>query len=179
MELSIHVDTAADKWLKAFPRMNTKIKAACLAAALAAKTPAAFKNRAFDVNIILSDNATVKKLNREYRGKDMPTNVLSFPQLNFDGFTAAALKHFPLDSTIPLGDIILAYQTVNRESREQSKSMENHVIHLIVHGTLHLLGYDHMVSKEAKAMEKKECDILAKLGYDDPYETCPAQKSNH
>jgi probable rRNA maturation factor len=179
MELSIHLDTASDKWLKAFPRMNTKIKAACLAAAVAAKTPAAFKTRAFDVNIILSDNATVKKLNRDYRGKDMPTNVLSFPQLNFDGFKAADLKHFPPEAVIPLGDIILAYQTVQRESREQLKTMENHLIHLIVHGTLHLLGYDHIIAQEAKAMEKKECDILAKLGYDDPYETCPAQKSNH
>jgi probable rRNA maturation factor len=77
---------------------------------------------------------------------------------------------FPSREVIPLGDIVLAFQTIRRECLMQDKTLENHVIHLIVHGTLHLLGYDHMRSREAEAMEKLECDILAALGYPDPYD---------
>lgn len=169
MTLHIHIDKASAKWKRAFPLMQRKIEAAAAAAFKAAKKPAAFQRRSFEINIILTDDANVKTLNRNYRGKDKPTNVLSFPQINLQKFQRSALAVFPARSAVPLGDVVLAFQTIQRECREQKKTLENHIIHLIVHGTLHLLGYDHMKPRDAKAMEKLECDILDALGYPDPY----------
>jgi probable rRNA maturation factor len=179
ISFSVNLDAASAKWGKAFPNMRKKIEQAAACAFLNAKKPAAFKGRAFAVNILLSDDVTVRKLNKNYRGKDKPTNVLSFPQFALRGLRRSALDSFPPKSAIPLGDIVLAFQTVQRESLQQKKTLENHVIHLIIHGTLHLLGYDHQTLKEAKSMEKLECDILDSLGYPDPYHETPVKKPAH
>lgn len=114
------------------------------------------------VTIIGSNDARVHELNREYRGKDKPTNVLSFPQLDID-------EEINADIPVMLGDIILAFETTEREAVEQEKSFEAHMVHLVVHGMLHLLGYDHIDDDEAEVMEKLECDILDDLGYENPY----------
>ena len=169
IKLHIHLDKASTKWNRAFPQMRGKIEQAAVYAFTRAKKPAAFKRRVFEINVILTDDANVKTLNKNYRGKNKPTNVLSFPQINLQRFSRTDLDIFPRSNAIPLGDIVLAFQTIRTECQTQIKTMENHVIHLIVHGTLHLLGYDHMRASEAKAMEKLECDILDVLGYPDPY----------
>jgi probable rRNA maturation factor len=98
-------------------------------------------------------------LNRTWRGKDKPTNVLSFPAPEQPG--AAGPRH--------LGDIALAFETLARESEEESKELAHHFAHLIVHGVLHLLGYDHEVEAEAEIMEALEVKALARLGITDPY----------
>ena len=108
-----------------------------------------------EVSVFLADDGALQLLNRDWRGKDCPTNVLSFP---------AAKNEAGL-----LGDIALAAETVAREAAEQGKSFEAHATHLIVHGFLHLLGYDHEVEEEAAAMEERERAILAALGLPDPY----------
>lgn len=169
ISLTIHLDIAAAAWKKSFDKMNQKIEMAVAAAFLDAKKPRAFANRNFEIGVMLSDDKTVKDLNHTYRGKNAPTNVLSFPQMKMEGLKAKTLDAHPGKGPIPLGDIVLAWQTIKRECREQEKSLENHTIHLAVHGTLHLLGYDHLKAADAKAMEKLECDILASLGYPDPY----------
>lgn len=179
MKLKVNLDVAAAKWKKAFPRMQSKIEQAASCAFLNAKKPVAFKRRSFEIGVILTDDTNIKTLNKNYRGKNKPTNVLSFPQLNLQNFRRTSLDIFPVSSEIPLGDILLAFQTIQRECLEQGKSLEDHVIHLITHGTLHLLGYDHMRQAEAKAMEKLECDILESLGYPDPYHESPAKKLIH
>jgi len=114
------------------------------------------------VTIIGSDDARVHALNKDYREKDKPTNVLSFPQLDSD-------EEINTDIPVMLGDIILAFETTQREATEQAKSFEAHMVHLVVHGMLHLLGYDHIDDEEAEVMEKLECDILDDLGYENPY----------
>lgn len=167
--ITVHLDTASDKWKRAFPRMNALIEEAALATFKAAKKPVPFSHRKFDISIILTDDKTIKALNHDYRGMNKPTNVLSFPQINLQKFKKAELDFFPPKMPIPLGDVILSYQTIARETKEQDKTLKNHTIHLVVHGVLHLLGYDHMRPKDAKIMEKLECDILADLGYPDPY----------
>ncbi len=172
----VHLDKASAKWTRAFPLMQKKIEEAAACAFQQARKPAAFKRRAFTVSIILTDDTNVQTLNKNYRGKNKPTNVLSFPQINLQKFRRTALDIFPLKSEIPLGDIALAFQTIRRECLTQDKSLENHVIHLIVHGTLHLLGYDHKRHRDAATMEKLECDILRSLGYPDPYHESSATK---
>jgi probable rRNA maturation factor len=169
ISLHINLDKASTKWNRAFPLMRGKIEQAAVYTFTRAKKPAAFRRRSFEINILLTDDSNVKTLNRNYRGKNKPTNVLSFPQINLKKFSRIELDMFPRSNMIPLGDVVLAFQTIRGECQAQNKTMENHVIHLIVHGTLHLLGYDHMRVSEAKAMEKLECDILGVLGYPDPY----------
>ena len=116
----------------------------------------------YEVSLVLSDNAHVRTLNRDWRGKDRPTNVLSFPAEDRDPDVPPML---PL-----LGDVILAEETVRREACEQGKGFRDHALHLIAHGVLHLLGHDHMDEAEAERMEKLEVKVLARVGIDDPYE---------
>lgn len=120
-----------------------------------------------EVSVTLSDDASVRDLNRDYRGKDAPTNVLSFAALESDD----GASEFDLAPDMPLilGDIIIARETCQREAHEQNKPLLHHLLHLSVHGTLHLVGYDHMVDDEAEHMEQLERHILAGMGIDDPY----------
>jgi probable rRNA maturation factor len=112
-----------------------------------------------ELSLVFSDDAHVRILNHRYRGKDSSTNVLSFPAP-----PAKAGYHGPL-----LGDVVLAEETVAREASEQGLAFEHHLTHLIVHGFLHLLGYDHETDAEAAVMEGMETRILAQLGIADPY----------
>jgi probable rRNA maturation factor len=112
-----------------------------------------------EVSIALIDDAAIREFNRAYRGKDQPTNVLSFPAppMNIPG------------APVLLGDIAVAYQTTAAEAEAEAKSIADHLSHLIVHGVLHLLDYDHIEPEDAELMEAAERDILATLGIADPY----------
>ena len=116
-----------------------------------------------EVSVLLTDDAHVRELNRIWRDKDKATNVLSFPALDDD------LPPAPPGEPVLLGDVVLAFETVEREAREEDKPLRDHVAHLLVHGTLHLLGYDHEDPAQAEAMERREAGILAGLGVPDPY----------
>ncbi|MGL5287273.1 MAG: rRNA maturation RNase YbeY [Aeromonas sp.] len=111
-----------------------------------------------EVTVRLVDEAESNELNLTYRGKDKPTNVLSFP------FEAPPGIELPL-----LGDLVICRQVVEREAAEQGKPLEAHWAHMVVHGCLHLLGYDHIEDDEAEEMEQLERDIMNELGYADPY----------
>jgi probable rRNA maturation factor len=124
-----------------------------------AAAAAALANSSADVSIVLSDDAAIQKLNRDWRGIDKPTNVLSFPAAKPDAQGPPAL----------LGDVIVAFETLTREAAEQAKPFLHHLAHIAVHGYLHLLGYDHQTDSEAGAMEKLERDILGRLRIADPY----------
>lgn len=176
--LRIHIDTASALWNKSFSRQRQKIEEAAALAYLMAKKPRALLAHDVEISLTLTTDAAIRKLNRDYRRKDKPTNVLSFPQLQLPTHgrkraspkapTAKDLRIFA-GRVMPLGDVVLARQTIAREAKAQGKTLESHTLHLVVHGVLHLLGYDHMSAAEAKYMEKLECDILALMGYADPY----------
>lgn len=121
---------------------------------------------AIEVSVRLTTDDEVRTLNAQYRHKDKPTNVLSFPMVQPDLLDGVANTD---DGEVLLGDIALAYGVCEREATEKRISMEDHATHLIVHGTLHLLGYDHLQDHEADAMEAIEIDALAALGLADPY----------
>jgi probable rRNA maturation factor len=110
-----------------------------------------------EVSLLFCDDARIRELNRRYRGQDKPTNVLSFPGPD------------PIETAHVLGDIAIAHETVAREALEQGKTLGHHCRHMIIHGFLHLLGYDHEVETEAEAMEAMEIRILRRLGVDNPY----------
>lgn len=119
-----------------------------------------------EVSIRLTDDDEVHQLNAQWRGKDKPTNVLSFPQLDAEELVAGVAGG---TVELLLGDIVLARETCEREAEEKQISMVAHATHLVVHGTLHLLGYDHIDDDEAGAMEALERDVMARLGHADPY----------
>jgi probable rRNA maturation factor len=118
------------------------------------------------LSIRLADNDEVQILNRDYRGKDRPTNVLSFPMLSIDEIADIAETTGP---EIMLGDIILAHETCALEAKEKTIPVAQHASHLIVHGTLHLLGFDHIEEDQANEMEMREVKALASLGLGNPY----------
>ena len=119
-----------------------------------------------ELSIKLSDDAEVQGLNASFRGKDRPTNVLSFPMIQPDLIEAISNTD---DGEVLLGDIILAHETCAREAQERHVSLEDHTTHLIIHGTLHLIGHDHENDAEAEAMEVLEIRALETLGIADPY----------
>jgi probable rRNA maturation factor len=152
---TIDVVVAAPAWTRVLPRARAVAKHAAAAALAAAgpRTPA-------EVSLVLTGDAAVRKLNAVYRGKDKPTNVLSFP---------AGAEAAPRGAPRILGDVVLAYGVAAREAKSEGKTLKAHLSHLVVHGVLHLLGYDHKHDTDASAMERLEKKILAGLGIADPY----------
>ena len=150
--LNIEVSRNSDGWPEALDARAEAAVREALTQSRARITGAA------ELSIVLTDDAEQRVLNRDWRGIDKSTNVLSFPQIEPFGPVSGLL-----------GDIILARETLEREAAEQAVSFEDHFTHLVVHGFLHLLGYDHMDDDEALAMEGLETQILASLGVADPY----------
>ena len=120
--------------------------------------------RPVEISVRLTSDEQVRALNAEWRGKDKPTNVLSFPLVEAD-----ELDNPGEGPELMLGDIVLAKGVCEREAAEKAIPVETHATHLLVHGTLHLLGYDHLDDDQATDMEDREVRALARLGIDDPY----------
>ncbi|WP_170561116.1 rRNA maturation RNase YbeY [Ruegeria atlantica] len=125
-----------------------------------------------EVSLLACDDARIAVLNSEFRQKPTPTNVLSWPAEDL-AVGEAGLRPTPptpdFTGEIALGDIAISFDTCAREASEAGKTMDDHVTHLIIHGVLHLLGYDHIRDRDATLMEGVEVEILGKMGIDDPY----------
>jgi probable rRNA maturation factor len=147
----IDISIECADWEKEFPDIDAHIRKTAKAVLTAMK----INDQATELSVVLSSDAFIQVLNKQWRGKDKPTNVLSFPQ----------------EEPELMGDVILAFQTVKREADEQNKPFEDHTKHLIVHGILHLLGHDHEEDDEAEEMEALEIEILNALGVKNPYES--------
>ena len=149
MSFSIHLQYGDPRWRKA-RGLSARLNAA---ADLALRRGKARRNAG--LTILLTGDAQLKSLNRDFRGKNKATNVLSFP--------ASANKD------VYLGDVALAFGVTEKEARTAGKRFADHAVHLVVHGVLHLLGFDHMRARDAGVMEPLESRILAELGIADPY----------
>jgi len=148
---SIDIQVRSTRWKKQTAAEKTVRKAVTASAA-------ALKAGRGEVSIVLTDDKTMRALNRDWRGVDAPTNVLSFPATQASGQAPQLL-----------GDIVIAFETLTRECADEGKPFLHHLSHLTVHGFLHLMGYDHQTDKQAAAMEKLERAILARLNVADPY----------
>ncbi|MBL8833827.1 MAG: rRNA maturation RNase YbeY [Rhodospirillales bacterium] len=144
MNANIRIDILDPRWRRSLRHAESLVRGGARAALDGAS--------AGTVTFALGDDALLRRLNRDFRGKDKPTNVLSFP-----------------GSEGELGDVALAFETCAREARAQRKKLDAHVRHLVVHGTLHLLGYDHETDADAFAMEARERRVLRRLGVANPY----------
>jgi probable rRNA maturation factor len=159
----VDIVVPAAAWKRTLPQAA----AICRRAAIAAWTEGAPRNlkrnpQPAEIAVILSSDRAIRRLNAAYRGKDKPTNVLSFP-------TYQSLGDVPPSVPAVLGDVVVAFETTAREAKAAAKPLRNHVSHMVVHGVLHLLGYDHESDTDAKTMERLEIRILSQLGIADPY----------
>jgi len=159
--LEVDIETSAPAWYEAFP----DVEAICRRAAQAAFAVAGPPANCAEVSLVLADDVRMRNLNRDYRGEDRPTNVLSFAALDA-GRPDVSLG---ADEPLLLGDVVLAYETIASEAIRNGRSPADHLSHLVVHGMLHLFGYDHRTDAEADAMERLEVRVLENLGVPDPY----------
>lgn len=121
-----------------------------------------------ELSVVLTDDRAVRRLNRDWRGQDKPTNVLSFPAQN-----GTSSPRLPPGVPVPLGDVVVACGVAAAEAAAQGKTLRAHLAHLVVHGVLHLLGHDHEADAEAERMEALEAKILRRMGIANPYRTAP------
>lgn len=174
VQIAITVPCAA--WLRRVP----DARARCRKLARAALSAGGFDGtwlaagQTAEISLVLGDDALLHELNRDYRGKNKPTNVLSFPAMELvpgELVPGEPVERpvLPAVSIVPLGDVAIAYETTASEAREQGKTVSAHLSHLVVHGVLHLLGYDHMTKAQATDMETLETAVLARFGLSDPY----------
>jgi len=151
VSVTIEIATESAAWEK-LPGAEAAVRRAVEAALRDARIDAG------EIGIVLADDARIQALNKNFRGVDKTTNVLAFPAPKSPG-------HGPK----PIGDIVLAYETMAREAEQEGKAALHHLMHLAVHGALHLVGFDHVEDADAEAMEARERAILATLGIPDPY----------
>ena len=155
-----HEDT---RWSKEFDHLVSR-------AASAALIGVGLDASSYEISVLACDDVRIAQLNEDFRQKGTPTNVLSWPSderaAEIDG-DLPDIPQLPMDAE--LGDIAISYDTCAREAAEAGRSFEHHVTHLIVHGTLHLLGFDHIRDADAELMERLEIEILGKLDIQDPY----------
>ena len=150
---SIDVHVADSSWHNSVPQLVSRVRNAA-AIALAYSTQSPSDNSRLALTILLTGDQQLHELNARYRGKDKPTNVLAFPAS---------------DGSAYLGDIAIAFGTAAREARTGNQPLSEHLLHLVVHGVLHLLGYDHEMASEAAVMESLEAQILGAMDIPDPY----------
>lgn len=167
-DVAIAVRAASRRWRAGLPAAQAILERAARAAVAAALNK---PMRSLEISFLLGDDARIRRLNRDYRGQDRPTNVLAFPAKDDAPGPSA-----PGEPRL-LGDVALAFETVQREAAEQGKGLADHVSHLAVHGVLHLLGHDHETRAEAARMERLEIAILARLGVPDPYARAPRARA--
>ena len=159
-----------DRWADVLGTPPSALVFPAVAAALAGgcdRKPGSAIHEETCLGLTFTNDAAVRTLNRDYRGRDSATNVLSFALQDGEALPQ------PDGAPIELGDLVLAYETILRESDLQGRPVRHHLTHLIVHGVLHLLGYDHMTDDEAAEMESLEIDILRRLAIPDPYRIDP------
>ncbi len=160
----VRIAAPSELWLRSWPRISqTVTDVIVLAVQRSGKV-----HSLSEVSVVLSDDRELRILNNEHRGIDKPTNVLAFPgePLEEEGEQSAYTVR---DRPLVLGDVVLAYETVEREADEQGKKFEHHLTHLLVHGVLHLCGFDHDRDADAQKMEDLERAILRELHIHDPY----------
>jgi probable rRNA maturation factor len=175
----IEIAILSPAWANAVPHLEARVRRAAKAALAAARADGCILPPRVEVSLALAGDRLVQHLNSTYRKRNKPTNVLSFPAADIAGPKSRKREGAWLqpprqpvllgDVPVLLGDVIVAFETTDAEATAQGKALGHHLAHLIVHGTLHLLGYDHERLAEARRMERLEVAILAGLGVADPY----------
>ena len=170
---TVVLTVASASWRDAFESLEPL--ALRIVRATLAKATAVTWLKAGEVSLLLTDDREIRRLNRTYRARDRATNVLSFPGLELTEGRAAAPDLPPDPGPALLGDVAISFERLSREAKAEGKALIDHFAHLLVHGTLHLLGYDHGGDAEAALMEGLETSILESLGFAAPYGPAQAE----
>ena len=165
--LEIEVTVSCPAWIEAVPGVEDVCRDAARAACAANGATLAASPAGAEASLVLADDQFVRALNRDYRNLDEATNVLAFA--NADAAGGNGGDGAPGAPRV-LGDVVVAYETAAAEATAEAKSLADHLCHLVVHGMLHLLGYDHQTAAEADCMERLEVHVLSRLGVASPYE---------
>jgi len=160
MNIDVEVVIQEERWLEAQPKVENFVQKTV---AFAWQKAGIKKVGIPEISVFLSNDKDIKEINLEYRGVDKPTNVLSFPAIEEDVLLEPNMPYLA-------GDIVLAFETCQEEATAEDKTLSDHVAHLLVHGVLHLAGFDHIKDDDADKMEAKEVEILEELGVKNPYE---------
>lgn len=176
-QILVEVNISDDRWLERLPGLEALARETARDAFLAGCGSMGVGAAAVEISLTFANDQIVRELNAEHRELDRPTNVLSFPAVppenvkqTIEAFCSAAGNGGAAPELL-LGDVILALETIMREAEEQRKRPADHVAHLVAHGVLHLLGFDHCREDEATRMERIEVRIMENLGIGDPYQT--------
>ncbi len=162
MQINIEINCENEDWNKSLPDVELILNTTCEKVFEQIMFKKSAQN--IEVSVLLTDNNTIQELNKNYRNIDKPTNVLSYPA---EELVAGEFDDIQ-DGTM-IGDLAFALEIIKDEAEEQAKSLKNHFTHLIAHGVLHLLGYDHIDDDAAEEMEAIEISILASMGINNPY----------
>lgn len=166
IKTQLNVDIADDRWLKEQPEVE-KFSADIFDKVISEISPKWLDGKnSVIINLSLNNDEEIRQLNSEFRQMDKSTNVLSFANLDDEEFEAYLARN----TEIELGDIIIALETMLNQSKDQDMSLHDHYCHILIHGILHLLGYDHMEAEEAKEMEGEEIKLLKLFDIENPYE---------
>ncbi len=167
--MTIKIDVIiAEKLWKTNSDISKKVKS--LLKEIISKTSVAKATKKIELSVLLTNDAQIQELNKNYRAKNKPTNVLSFPLLDGKKIKNGSFaKTKFVGDELALGDIAIAYQTVLKEAGEQNKTFEDHLTHLLTHSLLHLIGFDHIRKSDAEIMENLEIKILKEMGIGNPY----------
>lgn len=166
IKTQLNVDIADDRWLKELPEAE-KLSTEVFDKVISTLSPKWLnEKKSVIINLSLNNDEEIRQLNAEFRQLDKPTNVLSFANLDDEEFEAYLARN----DEIELGDIIVAFETMLDQSKDQELSLHDHYCHILIHGILHLLGYDHMEAEEAKEMESEEIKLLELFNIKNPYE---------
>ncbi|MBK67200.1 MAG: rRNA maturation RNase YbeY [Rickettsiales bacterium] len=169
MQARIDIDHDDEAWKQLLPdHKNFISQTIALCIKKFAKHPLFNNKKIVEVSVLLSHDEYMAQINEQYREQDKPTNVLSFATAH--DYKSPLLDAHQTDPELMLGDLVFAHETIQREAAEQSKSFADHMRHLIIHGTLHLLGFDHMEDDEAERMEAFEIELLKIFNVANPYQ---------
>ena len=166
MQARIDIEAQDERWVSAVPEHKvffSRRVAACLKRF--PDHPLFEQKKEIEVSLLLCDDIYMQQINLDYRNQDKPTNVLSFATAH--DHNEAIIDHE--DAELMLGDMVFSLDTIRREATEQGKSFEDHLTHIIIHGTLHLLGFDHIEDEDAEVMEATEIEILKEFNINNPY----------
>lgn len=168
MKININLITEEKLWLNQDKLIAKRIKS--LLKKIIPQTPLQKIIGNIEISVLLTGDKKIQELNKNYRNKNKATNVLSFPLLDSKKIKNGNLQKLDLNNELlVLGDIILSYKTIKKEAEEQNKNFDDHLTHLLIHSLLHLIGFDHENSKDAKIMEGLEIKILSKMKIKNPY----------
>ncbi len=168
-KINFEVIVEDDNWNNCVPEYNLLVDKSMENLCENSVVPEIYNDKNIHINIVLSNDDNIQILNRDFRSKDKATNVLSFALIDDDEIDLIISQCEISGEDIPVGDIFIALETIKKEAKNQNKNLNNHFQHMLVHGVLHIFGYDHINGEDAKIMEDLEIKILDSLNIGNPY----------